>query len=114
MITKNAKYRVKNNQGEYEIVHFETNADLVITNNNRQFITQEELEMIYRNAPQHYVHNQISASQVWLIQHNLGKMPSVSISDSAGTIVYGEIKYLDLNNIEVRFSSGFSGKAILN
>jgi hypothetical protein len=61
-----------------------------------------------------YVHNQMSPSITWNIFHNLGKFPSVSVVDSAGTIVYGDITYIDINNISLSFSAPFAGKAYLN
>ena len=42
MSTKNAKYRVKNAQGEYEVVHLETNVDQVVENENKQFVSAEK------------------------------------------------------------------------
>ena len=62
----------------------------------------------------HYVHRQNVPDDTWTIQHNLGKYPAVSVVDSAGTVVYGEVQYLDLNSLTVSFSGGFSGKAYLN
>lgn len=50
----------------------------------------------------------------WDIQHNLKKYPSVTIVDSAGTEVIGDVQYLNENNITILFSSSFSGKAYLN
>ena len=42
MLTKNAKYRVKNSQGVYEVVHFETNVEQVVENENKQFVSAEK------------------------------------------------------------------------
>ena len=42
MLTKNAKYRVKNAQGEYEVVHLEPNVDQVVENENKQFVSAEK------------------------------------------------------------------------
>ena len=50
----------------------------------------------------------------WLIQHNLSKFPSVSVIDSAGSSVLGDIEYINENSIKLMFSSGFSGKAYIN
>ncbi len=61
-----------------------------------------------------YVHNQISASTTWTILHNLSKFPSVSVVDTAETVVIGEIKYDSLNQITLTFSAAFAGKAYLN
>lgn len=50
----------------------------------------------------------------WSIPHNLGKKPSVTVTDSAGTQVYGEVVYVDNNNVTINFTAGFSGNAYLN
>ena len=106
------KYRLKNSNGIYDVVHFETSADLVITNKDRQFVTEQEKEQI--NKVNYHVHTQISASSTWEINHNLDKFPSVSIVDSAGSVVIGDVKHIDQNNVQINFTSGFAGKAYLN
>ena len=42
MLTKNAKYRVKNAQGVYEVVHLETNANQVLETEQKQFVSANE------------------------------------------------------------------------
>jgi hypothetical protein len=61
-----------------------------------------------------YVHNQISASNIWTINHNQMRFPSVSIVDTAGDLIMADVRYVDLNTIEIRFSGQTSGKAYLN
>lgn len=61
-----------------------------------------------------FVFTQAVASDVWLIKHNLNKCPSVSVVDTGGNIVYGDVEYIDENNVRCRFMSAFSGKAYLN
>ena len=61
-----------------------------------------------------YAHNQGSASNSWTIPHNLGFQPNVTILDSAGNIVEGEIAYTNTNSLTVSFSTSFSGKAYLS
>lgn len=61
-----------------------------------------------------FVYTQRAPSATWQIQHNLNKYPSVSIVDSADSVVIGDVEYIDLNNLIVSFSSGFSGMAYLN
>lgn len=106
------KYHVKNSDGQYEIFHFETSAEQVIVSDDKQFITAEEKEFLAQ--PKHYVHNQMSASSDWLVQHDLGRYPSVSIVDSAGSLVIGEVVYLNTDSLQINFSSGFAGIAYLN
>lgn len=48
------------------------------------------------------------------ITHNLDKYPSVTIIDSAGDEVHGEYKHLNTLSTRLKFSAGFSGKAIFN
>lgn len=61
-----------------------------------------------------YTHNQISSQGKWTIRHNLNKCPAIAITDSGGNQVIGDIKYIDLNTIEVSFSGAFAGIAYLN
>lgn len=42
MATRKAKYRVKNAQGEYDVIYLETSADQVKTSQEQQFISQTE------------------------------------------------------------------------
>lgn len=61
-----------------------------------------------------YTHNQIAASASWVISHGLEKYPSVTVVDSGGSVVIGEITYNSENQITLTFQSQFSGKAYLN
>jgi len=61
-----------------------------------------------------FVYNQASPDLVWNIVHNLDKFPSVSVVDSAGTTVFGNVQYLNVNELTVTFNGAFSGKAYLN
>lgn len=63
---------------------------------------------------QYYVFNQNTPSATWTITHNLGRRPSVTVVDSAGTVVIGEVTYTSDNDLVVTFSAGFSGQAYLN
>lgn len=60
------------------------------------------------------VHYQDSASTLWTVNHNLNKFPSVTVVDSAGNVVFGDVEYVDANNVKIKFSSAFAGKAYLN
>lgn len=61
-----------------------------------------------------YIHNQNQASDTWVITHTLHKFPSVTIVDSAGTVVVGDVQYIDEDNIICTFKHEFSGMAYLN
>jgi hypothetical protein len=60
-----------------------------------------------------YIYTQGVASAEWVITHNLGGYPSVTIVDSAKTHVFGEVQYDSTTQITVSFSAPFSGYAYL-
>lgn len=64
--------------------------------------------------PTTYVYEQASASKTWVITHNLGKMPSVTVVDSAGEVQEAKETYVDDNTIKIEFNNAFIGKAYLN
>lgn len=61
-----------------------------------------------------YAHTQGTSSATWTINHNLDFYPNVTVVDSAGTIVEGEIAYTSRNQVVLTFSASFSGKAYLS
>lgn len=56
---------------------------------------------------------QAEPAEIWKINHKLARYPQVTIVDSSGRVVVGEVKYVDNMNVEVYFNGGFSGKAYL-
>ena len=61
-----------------------------------------------------YTHIQSFPSATWTIQHKLNRYPNVSVVDSAGSEVEGEVSYIDNNTIYVCFNGAFSGSAYLS
>ena len=61
-----------------------------------------------------FVYVQATSSDIWEITHNLNKYPAITVVDSGGSVVIGEIVYIDKNNIRITFASAFSGKAYFN
>lgn len=61
-----------------------------------------------------YRHVQGVAATVWTITHNLACRPSVTVVDSVGALVIGQVEYLDDNTIRLTFSAAFGGEAYLN
>lgn len=60
-----------------------------------------------------YVHSQPTASSTWNITHPLGGYPSVTVVDSASTVVVGDVLYLSTTQVQVNFAAAFSGFAYL-
>ena len=67
-----------------------------------------------------FAHHQNTASASWVINHNLGKFPSVSIKFSSSDSVYTNvgafagIVYTDENNLTINLAAAESGYAYLN
>ena len=85
-----------------------TNTDRTITLNYRDNTFTAD---VYKYA---HIHNQASPATEWTITHNLGKFPAVSVVDSSGAEVIGEVEYLSDTQVKVKFSAAFSGKAYFN
>ena len=70
------------------------------------------LNLVYPASVRH-VHTQGAVATTWTINHALGGYPSVSIVDSAKTVVIGEVTYISTTQVVVNFTSAFSGYAYL-
>ena len=70
--------------------------------------------LINQKQDKNFYFNQTTATDTWVITHNLNKYPSVTVIDSAGTEVVGDIAYDSLNQITITFSGAFKGSATLN
>ena len=84
---------------------------LIVGNENEHLVTVRTLSDA---VDKHYVHTQATAAATWEITHNLNKYPSVTVIDSAGSEVEGDIDYTSANVVTLTFSGAFSGKAYLN
>lgn len=61
-----------------------------------------------------YQHIQSSPSNTWNVNHDLSKFPSVTITLSTGQQGYGDVTYIDENNLTISFAGAESGKAYIN
>jgi hypothetical protein len=84
-----------------------------VTTHNHDDLYYTKIQIDERVASS-YTHNQNTPSDKWIITHNLGKFPSVMVTDSAGSVIVGKIVYISSNEINVIFNSAFSGQSYLN
>ena len=66
------------------------------------------------SGDKHVTFTQASPSTTWNVNHSLNKFPSVTVVDSAGTQVIGDVQHIDSNNLTITFINQFSGKAYVN
>ena len=69
---------------------------------------------IIGEADKNYVHDQAVPKSIWTIDHTLNKKVSITITDTAGTVVEGQVTINDGNKVVIEFNFPFSGEAILN
>lgn len=58
-----------------------------------------------------YIHTQSISASTWIVTHDLGFFPAVSVIDSGGSVVEGDVSYISVNQVSIAFSSSFGGKA---
>jgi len=56
----------------------------------------------------------VSLSTTWTVNHNLNKYPAVSILDTGGTEVYGQIDYVSLTQVVITFVLPVAGRVTCN
>lgn len=77
--------------------------------NDRLLVTSRE------PAPSaNYIHVQTTASDIWTIDHPLSKLPSVTLYDFSGNVMFADVQYVSKNRVVLRFSQPATGKATLN
>jgi len=83
-------------------------ADLLDGKHASEFVLKTEFNIST------FTHNQLSPEKEWNVIHDLNRFPSVNIVDSGGSVVLGDVQYIDENQIKIVFATSFSGKAYLN
>ena len=90
--------------------------DLTYKNGNGAMVVNQFYSIILYSGAQDksFKHNQVSASNTWVINHNLNKFPNVVVIDSAGSQAIGAVTHNSKNQLTLSFSASFSGVAHLN
>lgn len=83
-----------------------------------EFVDTDPLEATFTISQNiqdlNYIHYQDVAADTWVITHNLGKMPSVTVVTSAGEQVVGDVQYNSTGKLTIGFANAFAGVAYLN
>lgn len=105
-----------------DVILLDDYSDLDVTQNIE---TQQDLNRVLATVlktillsqtigDKNFIYEQALPSNTWSILHNLNKKPSVTIIDSANSIIEGAISYDSNSQLTITFNFPFSGKAILN
>ena len=105
----NSDIRLIGSDSTTDIVTLEAGSNVTLTNTGNNILI-DVVDMGDKN----YVHDQPVASITWTVQHNLDKFPSCTMVLSTGQQGYGDVNFIDENNLTITFSGAVSGKAYIN
>jgi hypothetical protein len=105
----NSDIRLIGSDSTTDIVTLEAGTNVTLTNRGNNILI-DVVDMGDKN----YVHDQPVASITWTVQHNLDKFPSCTMVLSTGQQGYGDVNFIDENNLTITFSGAVSGKAYIN
>ena len=92
--------------------------DLSYIGSNGNIIVDEYYDIVNfslaSSSDKNFVFTQAVASATWNVQHNLNKFPSCTMVLSTGQQGYGDVTFIDENNLTITFASAESGKAYIN
>ena len=61
-----------------------------------------------------YTHQQSIALAVWTVAHNLGRFPSLTVTDLLGQVIYPDVQYQDNNLVQVTHGTALAGFVYCN
>lgn len=71
-------------------------------------------QLVSDNSDKHHVYEWRTYETSIVISHNLGKQPAVTVVDTALTEIICEVRYIDNDRVELRFSAPVRGTAYFN
>lgn len=80
----------------------------------QNYLIQETTPAVDPEADKRYTHVQAVASAIWVVPHNLGKRPAVTVVDSLSREIEADILHQDLNNLLIQFGGIAIGEAYCN
>ena len=105
----NSDIRLIGSDSTTDTVTLEAGTNITLTNIGSNILIDATDE-----GDKNYVHNQPVASITWTVQHNLDKFPSCTMVLSTGQQGYGDVTFIDENNLTITFTGAESGKAYIN
>lgn len=95
--------------------------DVLITSpTNKQVLSYDSATGLWKNAspadvqPVAFAYTPNDSMQVWVVTHNLGFHPNVTVVDNAGNEYEGDIVYNSINQVTVTFSNYVYGTMYLS
>lgn len=87
----------------------------VVEGNSFKLISyRQNGERLVMTSDKNFIHRQSVPSKVWSFAHPLQKKVSITVQDTAGSEIEGEVSINDGYTVEIKFNFPFSGEALLN
>jgi len=96
------------------------NANFTLIESNGSLLSEKNYGLVtYPKAKdvggdKNFVFTQAVAANPWTIQHNLNKFPSCTMVLNSGQQGFGDVTFIDENNLTITFAGAESGKAYIN
>lgn len=114
-----------NNFGHYQITSYTVHAnpdyytiDLSLIGSNGTIAVDDFYDIatftLSTGGDKNYVFTQSTPAITWNVAHNLNKFPSCTMVLSTGQQGYGDVTFIDENNLTITFAGAETGKAYIN
>ena len=71
--------------------------------------------IVATSADKYFLHTQSTPSVSWVVNHSMGKYPSVTLMDGSGNVIEADnIQHTDLNSTTITLSESITGTAAFN
>jgi len=96
------------------------NANFTLIESNGSLLSEKTYGFVaYPKAKENesdknFVFTQAVAANPWTVQHNLNKFPSCTMVLNSGQQGFGDVTFIDENNLTITFAGATSGKAYIN
>ena len=64
-------------------------------------------------GPPQVIFIQSTATSEWIIDHNLGRFPQVTTTDTDGVLMAGQVTWPTINRVVITFTPATAGRAVL-
>ena len=105
------------NQDSQETNFYDLSLTLVGSLSSGNMVTNKSYAInVFTAGDKNFTSSNISfsANTATTVTHNLGKFPAITVVDSAGSEIIGEIKHTNINSFTVKFNSNFTAKIYAN
>ena len=113
-----SKYRIKNTRGTYDIMHFETSADQVVTSDQKQFVSNTEKSAWNNKSDLNHNHDTVylkkyktnigdGSNSTISVKHNLNTEDiTISVYEaSTKQMIFVDAQIVDANTVNFLFAS---------